>query len=53
MAQTLKSQLYLGNCVELLDSLPEKSVDMVFADPPYNMQLSNDLYRPNATKVEG
>ena len=53
MALPLTSKLYLGNCIEVLDSLPEQSVDMVFADPPYNMQLSNDLYRPNATKVAG
>jgi modification methylase len=40
-----------GDCIEVLKSLPEKSVDLVFADPPYNLQLRNDLYRPNMTKV--
>ena len=41
-----------GNCIEMLNSLPENSVDLVFADPPYNLQLQNDLYRPNNTKVD-
>jgi len=41
-----------GECVEVLNSLPEKSVDLIFADPPYNLQLSQDLWRPNLTRVE-
>jgi modification methylase len=40
-----------GDCIEILKELPENSVDLVFADPPYNLQLRNDLYRPNMTKV--
>ena len=35
-----------------MESLPENSVDLIFADPPYNLQLQNDLYRPNMTKVD-
>ena len=42
-----------GNCLELLEGFPEKSVDLVFADPPYNLQLSGDLWRPNMTRVDG
>jgi DNA modification methylase len=41
-----------GDCIDILNTLPPKSVDMVFADPPYNMQLSRNLYRPNQTKVD-
>ena len=41
-----------GDCVEVLNLLPEKSVDLIFADPPYNLQLTQDLYRPNMTKVD-
>ena len=41
-----------GDCIESLKSLPENSVDLIFADPPYNLQLQNDLYRPNMTKVD-
>jgi modification methylase len=42
-----------GDCIEVLQSLPEKTVDLVFADPPYNLQLEKTLWRPNATKVRG
>ncbi|MEO1248292.1 MAG: DNA methyltransferase [Pseudomonadota bacterium] len=34
-------------------SLPEGSVDCIFADPPYNLQLRGDLHRPNNTRVDG
>jgi len=40
-----------GNCIEVLACLPENSVDLIFADPPYNLQLQNELYRPNQTRV--
>jgi site-specific DNA-methyltransferase (adenine-specific) len=41
-----------GDCIEVLADLPENSVDVVFADPPYNLQLQNQLYRPDNTRVE-
>ncbi len=41
-----------GDCVELMRGLPEKSVDCIFADPPYNLQLNNELHRPNNSKVD-
>ena len=41
-----------GDCIKILKSLPQNSVDLIFADPPYNLQLRNDLYRPNMTKVD-
>ncbi len=40
-----------GNCVDVLNELPESSVDLIFADPPYNLQLRNELYRPNMSRV--
>ena len=43
----------VGDCVELMGWLPERSVDMVFADPPYNLQLSGELTRPNQSVVDG
>jgi modification methylase len=46
------NQILQGDCVEILNSLPENSVDLVFADPPYNLQLQNDLYRPDSSKVD-
>lgn len=41
-----------GDCVAALEALPEKSVDAVFADPPYNLQLAGDLHRPDQSKVD-
>ncbi len=40
-----------GDCVAALERLPEKSVDVIFADPPYNLQLDGDLHRPDQSKV--
>jgi DNA modification methylase len=45
-------QVIQGDCVEVLRSFPEKSVDLVFADPPYNLQLRGELWRPNNTLVD-
>jgi modification methylase len=42
-----------GECLEVLARLPDASVDLVFADPPYNLQLDGDLLRPNNTVVDG
>jgi modification methylase len=46
------NQVLQGDCVEILHSLPEKSIDLIFADPPYNLQLRSELYRPNMTRVD-
>lgn len=45
--------IYGGDCIEVMNSLPEGSVDLVFADPPYNLQLGGDLARPDNSKVDG
>ncbi len=42
-----------GDCIALMDRLPEASVEMIFADPPYNLQLEKTLLRPNNTEVDG
>ncbi len=41
-----------GDCIEAMRSLPDACVDMVFADPPYNLQLGGDLYRPEGGRVD-
>ncbi len=46
-------RLLVGDCVALMARLPAGSVDMVFADPPYNLQLSGELLRPNHSRVDG
>jgi len=45
------NKIIKGDCIEELKKLPENSVDLIFADPPYNLQLQGELYRPNQTKV--
>jgi len=42
----------VGDCLEELARLPDRSVDLVFADPPYNLQLGGDLLRPDNSKVD-
>ena len=46
-------RIIIGDCIEELSKLPTASVDLVFADPPYNLQLDGDLLRPNNTRVDG
>lgn len=46
------NKILTGNSLEILEKLPEKSVDVVFADPPYNLQLSQELWRPNNSRVD-
>ena len=41
-----------GDCIEVMNSLPENSIDLIFADPPYNLQLKGDLHRPDNSKVD-
>ncbi|MBR5130543.1 MAG: site-specific DNA-methyltransferase [Alphaproteobacteria bacterium] len=41
-----------GDSIEQMKKLPDNSVDVIFADPPYNMQLGGDLHRPDNTKVD-
>lgn len=48
----LLDHLYQGDCRDILPTLPPASVDLVFADPPYNLQLRGDLLRPNASHVD-
>jgi len=45
-------QIITGDCIEILGQLPDNSVDLVFADPPYNLQLSQELWRPNQSRVD-
>ena len=47
------NRVLVGDCLEELRKLPAESVDLVFADPPYNLQLERDLLRPNNTVVDG
>ncbi|MDB5598722.1 MAG: modification methylase [Xanthobacteraceae bacterium] len=46
------SRIVVGDCVAELAKLPAASVDLVFADPPYNLQLHGDLKRPDDSHVD-
>jgi modification methylase len=41
-----------GDCVAAMDALPNHSIDVIFADPPYNLQLEGTLHRPDQSKVD-
>jgi len=47
-----KDRIIVGDCIEAMAGLPERSVDLVFADPPYNLQLGGDLLRPDNSRVD-
>ena len=47
------NRILVGDCLRELARLETASVDLVFADPPYNLQLERDLLRPNNTVVDG
>ena len=46
------NQILAGDCIEVMRSLPEASVDLIFSDPPYNLQLRGDLHRPDNSRVD-
>jgi modification methylase len=45
-------QILAGDCIEIMNGLPEGSVDLIFADPPYNLQLKGSLHRPDNSQVD-
>jgi modification methylase len=49
---TQQHRILVGDCVAEMAKLPAASVDLVFADPPYNLQLANDLKRPDDSRVD-
>ncbi len=46
------NSIIIGDCIETLSRMPDRSVDLVFADPPYNLQLGGELLRPDNSKVD-
>ena len=45
------TKLYNNDCLTKLKKIKTGSIDLIFADPPYNLQLKNTLWRPDASKV--
>jgi modification methylase len=48
-----RNTILAGDCIEAMNALPEASIDLIFADPPYNLQLRGDLHRPDNSQVDG
>lgn len=48
-----KDTILQGDCIEILKSLPENSIDLIFADPPYNMQTEGELLRTDGRQFSG
>src|SRR5919199_6937159 len=46
-------RILVGDCVPLMARMPAASVELVFADPPYNLQLDGALFRPDNSRVDG
>jgi modification methylase len=46
------NEILQGDCISEMARLPDKSIDMIFADPPYNLQLGGDLFRPEGSRVD-
>ena len=46
------NQILAEDCITAMRALPEASIDLIFADPPYNLQLKADLHRPDNSKVD-
>jgi len=51
--QSWLNRIITGDCIELMQHLPDGAFDMAFCDPPYNLQLPRPLLRPNRTVVDG
>ncbi len=47
-----QNTIHCGDCIDIMRAMPDKSVDMIFADPPYNLQLGGDLHRPDNSRVD-
>lgn len=53
MTELPLNSIIQGNCIDGMNALPAESVDLIFADPPYNLQLGGDLSRPDNSAVNG
>jgi len=53
LIETWRNTIIAGDCVSALEQLPAHSIDVIFADPPYNLQLGGTLHRPDHSLVDG
>ncbi|PZO65316.1 MAG: modification methylase [Paracoccus denitrificans] len=47
-----RNTILAGDCIEVMAGLPDASIDLIFADPPYNLQLRGELHRPDNSRVD-
>ena len=47
------NKIHFGDCLKNFPKIPDQSVDLIFLDPPYNLQLNKELTRPNHSVVKG
>ncbi|MEO1548820.1 MAG: site-specific DNA-methyltransferase [Pseudomonadota bacterium] len=52
VAKLPRDTILAGDCIQVMRGLPEGSVDLIFADPPYNLQLKGELHRPDNSRVD-
>src|SRR5262245_1136928 len=46
------NQILHGDCIDVMKQIPDASIDLIFSEQPYNLQLQNALWRPNMTRVD-
>ena len=46
------NRIFTGDSIEIMREMPDNSVDLIFADPPYNLQLKDTIYRPDYSDVD-
>ena len=46
------NKIFNGDSIEIMREMPDNSVDLIFADPPYNLQLNDTIYRPDYSDVD-
>ena len=51
MENNFKNKIINGDSIKELKKIPNETFDLIFADPPYNLQLKNKLTRPDRSKV--
>ena len=51
--RALLNSIIVDDCIKVMNEMEEKSVDLIFADPPYNLQLGDALLRPDNSNVSG
>jgi modification methylase len=49
----IANNIILGDCLDKLSEIKDNTIDLIFADPPYNLQLNKTLYRPDSSLVKG